>query len=162
MISGGKCRMKCKNIRIRSRKYQKYYYCMRKKQEIDISNCYNCSYKEYKQYRKMNQKSKKLRQLEDNRTSIITEDMEHCYLCQKMMKKHEVNKHEVFFGTGNRIQSMKYGLIVPLCNNCHTIDNLSVHNNYFTDIKLKQLGQKIFEERYSHEEFMRIFKKNYL
>ena len=31
-----------------------------------------------------------------------------------------------------------------------------------TDIKLKQIAQMKFEEKYSHEEFMKIFKKNYL
>ena len=135
---------------------------MKKKQKIDTSSCHDCGDKEYKQYKKMNKKSKKLKQLEDNRTSILTNDMSYCYLCQNKLKKHEVNKHEVFYGSGNRIQSMKYGLIVPLCDNCHTIDNLSVHNNYFTDIKLKQQAQAIFEREYSHEEFMQIFKKNYL
>lgn len=158
--------MKCRNLRIRSKKYKRYYYCMAIKKEINLVDCNNCRDKQYKKYKKMKKKTTKLKRLEDKRTSIITDDMQRCFLCQRELTRDELNslsnKHEIFFGTGNRIQSMKYGLVVPLCNNCHTIGNLSVHNNYFTDIKLKQLGQKTFENKYSHEEFMQIFKKNYL
>lgn len=149
----------CKHFRVRSKKYQKYFYCLKLKKKIDVKKCSTCEYKDYKTQNKWKNKSKKLNKLERNRTSILTNDKEHCFLCNR--KLEQVNRHEIFFGR-NRKQSMQYGLVVYLCDDCHTISDLSVHNNYFTDLKLKQLGQAAFEEKHSHEEFMRIFGKNYL
>ena len=140
----------CKNLKVRSKKYQKYFYCLKLKQEIDVKKCLTCEYKDYKTQKKWKTRSKKLNKLERNRTSILTNDKKHCFLCNKTLEN--INRHE----------SMRYGLVVYLCDNCHTISDLSVHNNYFTDLKLKQLGQAAFEKEHSHEEFMRIFGKNYL
>lgn len=151
--------IKCRHFRVRSKKYQKYFYCLKLKKKIDVEKCSTCEYKDYKTQKKLKTRSKKINKLERNRTSILTNDEEHCFLCNRKIK--QVNRHEIFFGR-NRKQSMKYGLVVYLCDDCHTISNLSVHNNYFTDLKLKQLGQAAFEKKYSHEEFMTIFGKNYL
>ena len=56
----------------------------------------------------------------------------------------------------------KYGLTVFLCGKHHNASNEGVHFNKTLDNALKMFAQKKFEERYSHEEFMRIFKRNYL
>lgn len=149
----------CKYFRVRSKKYQKYFYCLKLKKKIDVEKCSTCEYKDYKIQKKLKTRSKKINKLERNRTSILTNDEEHCFLCNRKIK--QVNRHEIFFGR-NRKQSMEYGLVVYLCDDCHTISNLSVHNNYFTDLKLKQLGQAAFEKKHSHEDFMKIFGKNYL
>ena len=37
-----------------------------------------------------------------------------------------------------------------------------VHNNPKFNLSLKRYAQRRFEEKYSHEEFMKIFGKNYL
>lgn len=148
----------CKYLRIRSRKYTKYCYCVLWKKEMNKDWCSCCNEREFKQYSKMKNKSNRLQKLEKNRSSIITEDNNHCYLCHKLT---HCDKHEAFFGK-NRQQSIKYKLIFYLCPSCHTISNFSVHNNYFTDLKLKQIAQKTFETKYSHEEFMNIFQENYL
>lgn len=149
----------CKHFRIRSKRYQKYFYCLKLKKKINVEKCSTCEFKDYKTQKKWKNKSKKLNKLERNRTSILTNDMKHCFLCNRILE--HINRHEIFFGR-NRLKSMEYGLVVYLCDDCHTISDLSVHNNYFTDLKLKQLGQSAFEEKHSHEEFMRIFGKNYL
>ena len=62
----------------------------------------------------MKKKSYKLNKLEKNRTSILTNKLDRCYICGRP-KEH---LHEVFFGK-NRINSMKYGCIAPLCASCH-------------------------------------------
>ena len=154
--------MNCKNFRRRTKKYETYFYCTCLKKNINFNDCQKCMRKEYKEYKKIKNKTSDLSKLERNRFSIITSDLEHCYLCEIEHKKKATNKHEAFYGTADRKLSMKYGLVVPLCDQHHTIGNLAVHNNYFTDIKLKQIAQKKFEEKYGHEEFMKIFKKNYL
>lgn len=47
--------------------------------------------------------------------SIITKDLEHCYLCGAP----DPQIHHIFNGAMKR-KSEKYGLIMPLCMNHHT------------------------------------------
>ena len=96
--------------------------------------------------------SNKIKTLENKRFSILTNDLSYCYLCGKP-KNH---LHEVFFGK-NRINSMKYGCVVPLCSSCHS----KVHSNIELDLKLKKLCQKRFIEVYD-DDFLSIFRKNYI
>lgn len=96
--------------------------------------------------------NKIIKKLEKNRFSIITNNLDFCYLCGR--KKDHL--HEVFFGK-NRINSMKYGCVVPLCSNCHH----KVHHNINIDMQLKKQLQKKFEEIYS-DDFIKIFRRNYL
>ena len=96
--------------------------------------------------------SNKIKELERKRFSILTDNLEICYLCGRR-KNH---LHEIFFGK-NRINSMKYGCVVPLCSVCH----YKVHHNIKVDTKLKEKCQKKFEEIYN-DNFLEIFRKNYL
>lgn len=96
--------------------------------------------------------SNKIKTLENKRFSILTNDLSYCYLCGKP-KNH---LHEVFFGK-NRVNSMKWGCVVPLCAYCH----LKVHSNIELDLKLKKLCQKRFIEVYD-DDFLSIFRKNYI
>lgn len=98
----------------------------------------------------------KISRLERMRFSILTDDLTKCYLCGKP-KEH---LHEVFFGR-NRINSMKWGCVVPLCFECHQGKN-GVHHNHEVDIKLKQICQKKFIETYKETNFLEIFHKNYI
>lgn len=97
----------------------------------------------------------KVKKLERNRFSILTDNMDICYLCGRR-KQH---LHEVFFGR-NRQLSMKYGCVVPLCFNCHE----KVHNDYSIDLKLKQECQKRYMKYYEvdKETFIKTFRSNYL
>ena len=96
--------------------------------------------------------SNKIKTLENKRFSILTNDLSYCYLCGKP-KNH---LHEVFFGK-NRVNSMKWVCVVPLCACCH----LKVHSNIELDLKLKKLCQKRFIEVYD-DDFLSIFRKNYI
>ena len=96
--------------------------------------------------------SNKIKELERKRFSILTNNLEICYLCGR--KKHHL--HEVFLGK-IRIKSMKYGCVVPLCSDCH----YKVHHNIKVDTKLKEKCQKKFEETYN-DNFLEIFRRNYL
>lgn len=98
-------------------------------------------------------KSSRLAKLEKNRFSIITKDLEHCYLCGN--KKQEL--HELVEGK-NRQASMKYGLVIPICRKCHIL----VTNNRTLQEKLHKVAQKEFKKHYKSENFVQIFGKNYL
>ena len=98
----------------------------------------------------------KITRLERMRFSILTNDLTRCYLCHKP-KNH---LHEVFYGK-NRVNSMKWGCVAPLCYECHQGNN-GVHNNHELDIMLKQICQKKFMEVYPDVDFISIFHKNYI
>ena len=76
---------------------------------------------------------------------------EWCYLCGSTAQ----NIHEIFYGR-NRQLSIKYGLMVALCFNCHRY----IHDNPKSpqDLKLRELGYGYFEEHYPELDFIEIFK----
>lgn len=174
----------CINLKKRNNKP----YCKLINKEIQLSTCRECNNKEYKkstfgkkspatsgqqksnnnQMRKysqtlakeqqkkikMHNKSKKLAKLEKNRKSVFTDDLDYCYLCGK--KKNDL--HEVFGGR-NRINSIKFNFILPLCRECHFSNQ---NNAIFNDYWHKQ-GQLYWEKNIgSREEFIKVFKRNYL
>lgn len=102
----------------------------------------------------MKNKTYKLSKLEKNRYSIITNNLDECFICHRA-KDH---LHEVFYGN-NRVNSMKYGCIVPLCYQCHA----KVHNDIQIDLKLKKMLKMAFLEHYKCNEdyFINIFHINY-
>ena len=107
--------------------------------------------KENKQ--KIKQKSNKLARKERNRFSILTKDLEHCYICEH--KKEDL--HELVGGK-NRQVSMKYGLVIPLCRKCHE----KIENDESLKKKWHKVAQKEFKNYYKSENFVQIFGKNYL
>ena len=97
------------------------------------------------------------------RISILTNNMNVCYLCSPSERKYYdvIQIHEVFFGAF-RNKSIKYGCTVPLCLKHHTASDQAVHLNRENDLALKRKCQQKFEELYDHEKYMDIFKYNYL
>lgn len=66
--------------------------------------------------------------------------------------------HHCIFGK-NRKNSEKYGLKVRMCWKCH----YRLHNeDEALAMKYRRMAQYYFEQKYSHEEFMKIFGRNYL
>ena len=151
--------MNCKHLRIRTKKGVHYKYCTLLKKEIN--ECYNCINKEYKETKRLlknnSNKSKKISKLERNRTSIFTDDLEHCIICGN--KKD--NLHEILYGR-NRLNSMKYGFVIPLCFD-HHVGNRGIHSNRDLDLFYRKECQKYFEENIGDRlDFIRIFGKDYL
>ena len=67
--------------------------------------------------------------------------------------------HQHIMGGPNRKLSEKYGLKVWLRHDIH----MDLHDrDNDLKIQLKQEAQKVFEEKYSHELWMQLFRKNYL
>ena len=134
--------------------------CRRTNKEINTSDCANCPHKEYKSVRqektKIRKKSSKstkyIRKLEKNRFSLFTDDLEHCYFCGKPKD----NLHEVIFGK-NRINSMKYGIVLPLCVEHHKL----MHSSTPLIEEYKKRGQALFEKTYPDLDFVSIFGKSY-
>lgn len=85
--------------------------------------------------------------------SIITTDLDHCYLCGRPYPQihHIMNKWA-------KAKSEEYGLLVPVCYICHAM----LHDKEDNMLKMRQLGQRKFEEIYSRELWIQEFGKNYL
>jgi hypothetical protein len=100
----------------------------------------------------------KIKTLEKNRYSIITDNMDECYICGRPATQ----KHEVIYGR-NRKNSMEDGLVIPLCMNCHTGDN-GVHNNKKLDNDLHQLAEIRWLKHYNKtiEDFIKRYGRNYV
>ena len=101
----------------------------------------------------MRNKTYKLKKLEKNRFSILTNDMEHCYICQSPF----VEIHEIYGGR-NRKTSMLNGLCVPLCHKHHEYVTLNADGSNY----LKQKCQMVFEKTHSREEFMKLIGRNFI
>ena len=155
--------MNCKHFKRRSKNYKYYLYCNKLKKEIIFDNCRGCEFKEYKKYKErkpIKQRTSKQAKAEVNRFSILTDDLEHCIICGKA----PVNKHEIFYGS-NRHNSIKHGLVIPLCTKEHHKGNVEgIHADKELDLKWKQKGQQSFMKHYNKnvEDFIEVFGKNYL
>lgn len=162
----------CKHLKKRKNKS----YCNLLKQEITFSHCRECVNKEYsknvksnnnqtrnstyslqnsaKALHKMKNKSNKLARMERKRKSVFTDDLEHCYLCGN--KKDDL--HELLGGR-NRLNCIKLGYIIPVCRLCHSrIQNDNEFKMYWA--KKVQLHYEEFVG--TRDEFIRIFRRNYL
>ena len=145
--------MNCKYLKIRTKNYEKYIYCIQKKKRIKYKNCSNCKEKDYKAVKKIKKQSKKQKKKELKRFSIITDDMTNCYFCE--LKKDDI--HEAIGGC-NRQKSIEWGLTIPLCRLHHR----ELEDNQELKEEIQRLAQRTFESKYSHELFMKEFKRNYL
>lgn len=81
-----------------------------------------------------------------------------CFMCHSTSVLH---KHHIF-GAANRKWSEEYGLWIWLCPPHHNMSDHGIHFNKPLDMQLKQIAQREFEDTYGHDEFMKIFGKNYL
>lgn len=101
----------------------------------------------------MRNKTYKLQKLEKNRYSILTNDIEHCYICGSPF----VDIHEIYSG-GNRKVSMKNGFCVGLCRKHHEFVTTNADGGNY----LKQKCQHEFEKTHTREEFIKLIGRNYL
>ena len=86
--------------------------------------------------------------------SIIPgDDPDHCFLCGRWNPEHV---HHCLHGS-RRKAADKYGLTVHICTTCH----MELHDHGDHDRDLEETAQEAFEKRYGHDEWMRIFGKNY-
>lgn len=163
--------MNCKNFKIKQKNYKRIFYCKIQRKEIDYHKCNKeCDFYEDKinksnstklkkmtnchVYKSLRQKSKELAQLERNRFSILGSTKNECYMCPATTN---LTWHEVFRGK-NRLNSMKYGLCLRLCDKCHEkYQEDKEFNNYW-----HKQAQIRFNQLYPDLNFLSIFKRNYL
>ena len=74
--------------------------------------------------------------------------MKECYVCKTT---HNIVRHHVFYGTGNRKISEKYKLFENLCSYHHNMSNEGVHFNKELDNEIKQKWQNILELQFMND-----------
>ena len=89
----------------------------------------------------------------------ILSNVKQCFVCETQFNLH---RHHIFFGSGNRSLSEKYGCWCYLCGRHHNLSNEGVHFRKELDIELKKYTQERFEEMYPELDFIKIFGRNYL
>ena len=97
----------------------------------------------------------------------ILQDKENgfCLLCLALHhdgSRKITEEHHVMFGTADRKISEKHGLKVYLCPDHHRTGKEAVHRDKDIDNALRRMAQRVFERERGHEEWMRLFGKNYL
>ena len=93
--------------------------------------------------------------------SLLTEYENICFFCGKPADF----EHHLLFGNGRRKLAEQDGLKVPICNNCHTIGQLTrrIHDNSMAEKLSKMLGQSFYESKLgTREEFRKRYGKSYL
>lgn len=81
-----------------------------------------------------------------------------CFLCGT---EQALEKHHIFAGVANRRISEEHGLWVYLCHNCHTGTD-GAQYDHDKNRWLKQAAQMAFEQTHTHDEWMRLIRKNYI
>ena len=90
--------------------------------------------------------------------SIVQDGEPRCFVCGSM---RDLELHHMMPGVANRRLSTRYGLVCWLCRAHHT-GNFGVHSDAVLMQRLRREAQAAFERTHTHEEWMQIFRKNYL
>ena len=95
---------KCKYLALRSKNYEKYFYCRLNKKIINYTTeCIKCLKNEPRKNKGINKKTSKQIKLEKSRYSILTDDLKHCYICRFQGKEVlRDDLHEVYGGSNRR------------------------------------------------------------
>jgi len=83
---------------------------------------------------------------------------DYCYICGRGKPLH---RHHIYAGS-LRNTSERMGAVVMLCPSCHTTGKFAVHNDPKMNLWLKQVWQREFEKTHTREDFIKLFRRNYL
>ncbi len=120
---------KCVNCRIRTKKGVKYFFCVRRKAEVERKECEGCLYKEYKKASKIAVKTRikpisKKRVFVSKKTynQVFKECNERCVFCYTTNNLHY---HHIYYRSERKdlIDEPSNGIM--LCEECHRL----VHSN---------------------------------
>lgn len=120
---------KCVNCKIRTKKGIKYFFCVRRKAEIERKECEGCLYKEYKKASKMAVKMR-IKPISKKRVFVSTDTyyqvFEECDgRCMLCYTKNNLHYHHIYYRSERKdlIDEPSNGIM--LCEKCHRL----VHSN---------------------------------
>lgn len=146
--------MNCKNLKIRSKKYKKYFYCSLCKQEIDTQKCEECGFREYKQVKKI--KGKKHKQTKATeipkkvKVQVWERDLHKCILCGKLVSWNLANAHFIPRSAGG------LGIVENIftaCEDCHREQDNGLNSKLYTD-KVENYLKGIYGENWTKDKLV--------
>lgn len=77
--------------------------------------------------------------------SIVTNYTEYCLFCGRPT----TTEHHLVFGRGMRKLADEDGLVIPCCDDCHTMNEATrkIHDNIMAEKMSKIIGQLAYEKR---------------
>ena len=117
--------MSCINIRVRSKKYHKYFYCIKRKKEIELSECNICKDYEYKQRKTISKKSnKKIYVSKETYQKVYERDKGTCQLLDENCQ-YGLELHHIVYRSEDKSKINDINNCILLCNYHHRL----VHSN---------------------------------
>lgn len=86
--------------------------------------------------------------------TIVTEYVDFCLICGK---PYNIEGHHLICGKGKRELGTEDKLVIPLCDSCHK----KIHDNGIAMVLSKMLGQAVYEQNHTREEFRERYGKSY-
>lgn len=86
--------------------------------------------------------------------TTVTEYVDFCLLCGN---PYNIEGHHLICGSGKRDNGTSDKLIIPLCTDCHK----QIHNDGLAMKLSKMIGQAIYEQKHTREEFRGRYGKSY-
>ena len=112
--------MCCMNLKVRSKKYKKYFYCTALKKEVTRDECCNCEFKEYKAVEpikgKKHQQTKATAIQKSVKDIVWARDNHRCIFCNKLVDVFYANAHYVPRSAGGKGIEEN---IFTACEDCH-------------------------------------------
>ena len=146
--------MNCVNLRVRSKKYQKYFYCTELKREVSCEECSNCKCKEYKKAKaikgKKHQQTKKTDIPAVVKQIVWVRDGQKCIFCGKLVPVSCANAHFIPRSAGGLGIEKN---ILTACPNCHHEQDNGLNTQEY-DIKAEQYLRKIYEGCWTKDELI--------
>lgn len=146
--------MSCTYLRIRSKDYQKYYFCKKNNKKIEIQDCKNCEEKAYK-------KNKSMRCKKHNRTKatqiqkyvkeiVWYRDKRRCIFCNKLVPIFNANAHFIPRSAGGRgIEENMF----TACDFCHNEQDNGLNTKAY-DLKVENYLRSIYGPNWNKEKLI--------
>lgn len=141
--------MNCKNLRIRSKNYKKYFFCVVNNCVVDATCCYCCKEKEYKaitpikktQLKKKTHKVSKMAKAcdisQETKEVVWERDNHKCIFCGKHVPVSCANSHYIPRSHGGLGIEQN---IVTACPECHHEQDNGLNTEYY-ELKTKRYLQ---------------------
>ncbi len=146
--------MNCTYLRIRSKKYKKYYFCKRNSKEIDVQECKVCRDKSYKE-------AKVIKCKKHNRTKATAiqkyvkeivwyRDKHRCIFCNKLVPVRNANAHFIPRSAGGRgIEENMF----TACDSCHYEQDNGLKTKEY-DLKAENYLKSIYGSSWNKEKLI--------
>lgn len=149
--------MSCKHLKIRTKDYNKYFFCKIKNKSIDLEECKNCGLKEYKTAKPI--KGKKHNRTKATEIQKLVKEMvwyrdkRRCIFCNRLVPIFNSNAHFIPRSAGGKgIEENMF----TACDFCHNEQDNGLNTKEY-DKKAEEYLKGIYGAKWNKEKL--IYKK---